>query len=209
MERKRITCPEIAHLVEVDVERTPFGVVIAGCSRFEPRCAVACAGECARRMDRHEREHEDDRNDRVLVLYTNAPFMRPVIETLAQDFGRDGMTVELGDVGSGHPPPPADYDAVVVCSPVRFNGHPRPIVDYVGQHRHALSTMPAFLFALSRNGKPRVGRLQRDTGWRPTQSFGVVRPSRMLRWFAESNARLASRIHGVALEIAEEIPGRT
>jgi len=34
-----ITCPETAHLEMIDYEDTPFGMVIAGCSRFRPACA--------------------------------------------------------------------------------------------------------------------------------------------------------------------------
>jgi hypothetical protein len=52
MERKRITCPETSHLELIDYERTPLGSLIAGCSRFLPRCAVACSRECAACMDR-------------------------------------------------------------------------------------------------------------------------------------------------------------
>jgi hypothetical protein len=60
MERKLITCPETAHLEEIDYERTSLGLVIVGCSRFQPRCAVECECECARRMDRRDRAPDDD-----------------------------------------------------------------------------------------------------------------------------------------------------
>jgi hypothetical protein len=59
MERKLVTCPETAHLEEVDYEPTPLGLLITGCSRFQPRCAVQCARECARRIDRRERAPDD------------------------------------------------------------------------------------------------------------------------------------------------------
>ena len=60
MERKLITCPETAHLEEIDYERTPLGLVIVGCSRFQPRCALECGCECARRMDRRDRARDDE-----------------------------------------------------------------------------------------------------------------------------------------------------
>jgi hypothetical protein len=64
MERKRITCPETAHLELIDYERTPLGVVISGCSRFLPRCAVGCSRLCAAMMDRRAcRTDPDDRED--------------------------------------------------------------------------------------------------------------------------------------------------
>ena len=49
-----ITCPETAHLEMIDYEDTPFGMVIAGCSRFRPACAVECPRTCAARLDRRE-----------------------------------------------------------------------------------------------------------------------------------------------------------
>ncbi len=55
MERKLITCPESAHLEEIEMERTPDGIVIISCSRFSPACAVECAVECAVRMNRRDR----------------------------------------------------------------------------------------------------------------------------------------------------------
>jgi hypothetical protein len=61
MERKRITCPETAHLEEVDIEQTPLGVLIEGCSRFQPRCNVQCARCCAALMD--VRDKRDDSLD--------------------------------------------------------------------------------------------------------------------------------------------------
>lgn len=64
MERKRITCPETFHLELIDYERTPLGVVIDGCSRFLPRCAVGCSRLCAAMMDRREyRTDPESRED--------------------------------------------------------------------------------------------------------------------------------------------------
>ncbi|HSK04248.1 MAG TPA: hypothetical protein VK932_23505 [Kofleriaceae bacterium] len=64
MERKRITCPETSHLELIDYERTPLGVVIDGCSRFLPRCAVGCSRLCATMMDRREyRTYPEERED--------------------------------------------------------------------------------------------------------------------------------------------------
>jgi hypothetical protein len=61
MERRRITCPETARFELIDYERTPLGAVIAGCSRFLPRCALTCTRECAAQMD--HRCRRDDRPD--------------------------------------------------------------------------------------------------------------------------------------------------
>jgi hypothetical protein len=58
MERKRITCPETSTVELIDYEPTPLGVLIAGCSRFLPRCSVSCSRECAVRMDGRVRRNQ-------------------------------------------------------------------------------------------------------------------------------------------------------
>jgi len=55
MARKYITCPETGHLEEIEVEEDQERIKIASCTRFTPPCEVACAGECARRMERRNR----------------------------------------------------------------------------------------------------------------------------------------------------------
>jgi len=59
MERQQVTCPETTNLELIDYERTPLGVVITGCSRFLPRCALGCSRGCATCMD-----HRGGRSDR-------------------------------------------------------------------------------------------------------------------------------------------------
>lgn len=49
-----LTCPETAHLEMIEYEQTPYGVVIAACSRFRPACAVDCPRTCAARLDRRD-----------------------------------------------------------------------------------------------------------------------------------------------------------
>lgn len=52
MQRMLVTCPESAHLEVLEYVDDPLGMLIAGCSAFQPECAVRCARECARRLDR-------------------------------------------------------------------------------------------------------------------------------------------------------------
>lgn len=59
MERKLVTCPETAHLEEIEYETSPCGMLIASCTRFRPRGDVECARECAARMDRRSRPDAD------------------------------------------------------------------------------------------------------------------------------------------------------
>lgn len=55
MERKLVTCPESAHLEEIEYESSPCGMLIASCTRFQPRSEVSCTRECAARFDRRQR----------------------------------------------------------------------------------------------------------------------------------------------------------
>jgi hypothetical protein len=55
MPRKRVTCPETAHLETIELEHHPLGTLIAACSRFAPSCVPACSRSCAGLMDRRER----------------------------------------------------------------------------------------------------------------------------------------------------------
>ena len=49
-----ITCPETAHLEEIEYEDTTLGMLVSSCSRYRP-CAVECARTCAARLDRRAR----------------------------------------------------------------------------------------------------------------------------------------------------------
>jgi hypothetical protein len=60
MERKLVTCPETAHLEEIEYEATPCGMLIHACSRFEPRSELQCARVCAARLDRRRSRGADE-----------------------------------------------------------------------------------------------------------------------------------------------------
>lgn len=199
MERKRITCPETAHLEEVDLERTPLGIVIGGCSRFEPRCALRCTRECARRMDRRDSREGDDR-DRVLVVYAGAKQTLPVSTALAAELAREGITVEQADVDLGAPPP-ADYDAVVIGTPVRFGRIPRSLRAYLSEHRAGLAELPTFLYVVHRTDEVDP-ELVRETGWRPTYAIGVARPP----WWGRGSSHRMARARQLARLVVDEIP---
>lgn len=200
MDRKRVTCPETAHLEEIELEHTPQGIVIAGCSRFEPRCAVACTRECARRMDR--RDHGDLDEDRVLVIDEDASDTGAISGALARELQHDGMRVEQANVELGAPPP-QDYDAVVIGTRVRFGRLPRALVEYVSIHGAALSQMPAFLYVV---GRLDIERFVRMTGWRPTRILDIRRRRWLASWFADPTQRVASRVHELAQLVADHTP---
>lgn len=218
MERRRIDCPETQSREVIDFERTPCGVVITGCSRFEPRCAVSCSGACAKLLDERDRRDVDDVEPRVLVIYAGGESRtRAIAEGLAVHLSCDRLTVELADADSGSAPPPADYDAVVVGSWVRDGRHPRSVIEYVAHYREMLSAMPAYLFSVGNDDD--VGRMKRATGWFPSAS-AVFEPRkkagffrRLAAWYTPSETSAAdtrfgysSRVRDFALKIAEEIP---
>lgn len=69
-----VTCPESAHLEEIEFEDHPDGMEIIACTRFSPRTAVTCGRLCASRLERRRRsteelifEVEDDRPTSALV----------------------------------------------------------------------------------------------------------------------------------------------
>lgn len=62
MERKLVTCPDSAHLEEIEIEQTPYGIVITACSRFA-NGDVRCGRECASRLDRRARTGQHPRED--------------------------------------------------------------------------------------------------------------------------------------------------
>jgi hypothetical protein len=203
--RKRITCPETAHLEEVDLDETPHGLLVTGCSRFSPSCAVRCGGECARRLDQRDRELRE-REERVLVVYARSSYTRPVADALAHELARDQLVVELADADAGAPPPPDDYDLVVLGSPLRFGRLARPIVDYVEQHRGALVRIPSLFFAVGASGRIHSSQLRRAAGWLPARSIAIARPAWYVRWFGDPVAQRAAGIHALALAIADELP---
>lgn len=66
--RQKITCPETAHLEEIEYYEDPITGKILGvtkCSRFHPEDSVDCDGLCAKRLnDRFLAEIDRDTNAR-------------------------------------------------------------------------------------------------------------------------------------------------
>ena len=202
MERKQVTCPETAHREEVGFERTPSGIVIASCTRFPGE--LACTRGCAHEMDRRDRVAIDDRSERVLVVYaSDRSGAKPIAEALARRLARDGFIVELADAHEAVLPPPDDYDAVVIGSPVHFGEHARSVLSYIETNRGALATMPAFFFTVGRwdavPASVHIDHMIGTTGWRP------------MAWAALAGTRATAvggraDIDAFALRIADCVP---
>ncbi len=216
MERQRITCPETAKREEIEIDRTPCGIVITGCSRFEPCSAVECTRACAVRLDRRDRRGVDDIAPRVLVVYTSRYEQTKAIAlALADHLSRDDLTAELADADAGTVPPSADYEAVVIGSSTRFGRHPHSVIEYIVRFRDALAAMPSFFFSVGNDDD--LGRMSRATGWRPTGSavFKTFAPDhrRFLHRFGghvpsamETAVAYSLRVRDFALTIGEEVP---
>ena len=203
MERKLITCPGSAHLEEIEIERTPFGIVIASCSRFNPPCEVTCARDCAARMDRRDRLHAPDTRERVLVVYADDA-ARSLAGQLAPMLIQDDFVVELADASTHALPPPQDYEAVVVVAPVHHRRLASSTAEYVTDYHEALMEMPSFFVPISTRSDDDLSAGESlgtivSTGWVPTYSEAVA-------LHAPASAHLAARIRAIASRISEEIP---
>lgn len=54
-----VTCPETAHLENIEYLDSPLGMLITSCTRFSPACAVTCERLCAARLDHKRRAQEE------------------------------------------------------------------------------------------------------------------------------------------------------
>jgi menaquinone-dependent protoporphyrinogen IX oxidase len=200
MERKRITCPETGHLEQIDLERTPLGLLIAGCSRFRRPCTLGCSRECAKRMDRRDHRDVDDQ-DRVLIVVAGAHALTAQIaDVLTDDLKLDGLVVERATLDDGVPPPLSDYDAVVLGAPVQLRRGASRLADYVREQATELATIPAFLFVVGNDGwlgpSGYIARMIHQTGWHPTAVAA----------FADDAAGSRPALLDFAHCVADEIP---
>lgn len=198
-EHKRITCPETGRLEEVELDRTPVGRIITGCSRHGGG-ALACPGECARRMDRRDRSDLDDRERVLVVLARLDDRAARVASSLADRLGEDQLCVEIAELGARSMPPLEDYDAVVIGAQVRFGRHARALIEYIRGHREALAQIPAFFYSVGGHGvfdrDGYVQRMTRRTGLHPTRAAT----------FGDASAVQQPDIRAFARQIADEIP---
>jgi menaquinone-dependent protoporphyrinogen IX oxidase len=121
-----------------------------------------------------------------LVIYASGQEHAGIIaNAIAVRIRSHGLRAEIGDASCGVMPPPQDYDAVVLGSPVGFGPKTRLIASYIRDHRDALAEVPAALFTISASGTPRDGDLSeflaellRSTRWQPdfTAAFAAGEP---------------------------------
>ncbi|HTR50385.1 MAG TPA: hypothetical protein VMJ10_06725 [Kofleriaceae bacterium] len=63
-----VTCPEVAHLEQIEYDDHPLGMLIHSCSQFEPACAMRCQRTCAARLDRKNRQRVDEDSDTAVEI---------------------------------------------------------------------------------------------------------------------------------------------
>lgn len=53
-----VTCPESAHLEEIELVFDPLRILVVRCSAFGADCPMACARTCAARLERKRRDRD-------------------------------------------------------------------------------------------------------------------------------------------------------
>ena len=167
MERKAITCPLTGHLEHITLDRTSLGLVVDRCTQFSPTDEVCCSRECARRLDHRDQLVDDQRADRVLVLYAGGARARDPAGALADALRDDALVVEVADADCRGLPPPEDYDAVAIVAPLRSWGYPLATTQYLRAHTESLRAIPTWLVSLSSSGDASATRLWREVVPRP------------------------------------------
>jgi menaquinone-dependent protoporphyrinogen oxidase len=94
---------------------------------------------------------------RVLVAYScYFGRTRELVGELAQRLRARGHDVDVANAREGRLPPPQDYDAVVLGSPVHHGHHARVILDYAREYHDALEAMPTEFFSVTLATTPLV-----------------------------------------------------
>ena len=199
-ETRLTTCPQTGARVEVELERSPVGLVITGCTRFHPHSGIDCTRACVKSMDCVDRSEIDSR-ERVLLVLANLRDDAAAIATkLVGELAVDDLAVEVVDLQGRRPPPLADYHAVIIGARIRFGRPPRSIVNYVRDQRELLATMLSSFYSVGGHDVfDREGyrlQLTQRTGWRPSMTAA----------FANADIIQRSAIREFAHQIADEIP---
>lgn len=201
VEHNRITCPVTGRREDVELDRTPLGLVVTSCTGCRDD-ALACSRECARRMDRRDRADIDDRERVIVILASLRDNAAQVASVLAERLAEDCLDVEIAELGVRTAPPLEDYDAVVVGAEVRLGRHARAVIEYIREHREALAAIPAFFYSVGGRGvfdrDGYIQRMARRTGWHPPVAAS----------FADASPVQRPGIRAFARQIADEIPAR-
>jgi menaquinone-dependent protoporphyrinogen IX oxidase len=196
-ERKSVTCPESGHLEEVELDRTPLGLVVVGCSRFGG--GIECARECAHRLDKRALAQCETRERVLIVVNKLGDDAARIASQLSEDLVGDDLVVEIAEAGRGAPPP-ADYDAVVIGAQVNHGQLSRELLDYVREYHDELDAMPAFFYSVGAYDVLRrdvyTRKMSHRTAWSPADSTS----------FADAGETRRGDVREFARTIADAVP---
>ncbi len=145
---------------------------------------------------------EDLPRDRILVAHAGTDAQTAaIVRALVLELEHRAGTSEVPAFEAGSAPPPHDFRAVAIVSPVRFGRFARSAIEYVVEHAAALARIPGFVigFSRERRGVRRAfEHLMRSSRWQPTLSVSLERAG----WFGDPRSVPALQIHELARSIA-------
>jgi menaquinone-dependent protoporphyrinogen oxidase len=144
---------------------------------------------------------------RILVLYaSHFGQTHAIAERLARHLRKYGHEVDLADARH-RPPPPQDYDLVVIGSRVEMGRHAPEVRRYITLNREALAAMPTGFFSVSMAASSPhatadpsgyMAALFDDTGWHPSWAVALAGalPYRQYGWLLRFIMKRISRSAG-------------
>jgi hypothetical protein len=71
-----VTCPESAHLEQIEYEVDVLGMLLVGCTAFGDGCSIDCPRTCAKHLDRRRFAKQQATVGRVLLARSCLRFER-------------------------------------------------------------------------------------------------------------------------------------
>jgi menaquinone-dependent protoporphyrinogen oxidase len=120
-------------------------------------------------------------NARVLVAYASTHgHTAKIADRIAKVLREHDVSVHLREIGTpGAHLEPAEFDGVIVGASVHLHHHQQAVVDWIAEHRMALSECPSAFFSVSLTAaddtdearastRDMIDHVVGETGWTPT-----------------------------------------
>lgn len=122
--------------------------------------------------------HPRKRCRTLIVAADGNGFATTIAHAIGSRLRSLGHDVHFGDVLVGKPPPPLDYDAVIIGTEHGDHRHRRVLGDYIARYRELLERLPTGLFVVNRRRSHRDPRqpieaFETSVGWRPKYAAGI------------------------------------
>ncbi|MGH2943002.1 MAG: flavodoxin domain-containing protein [Solirubrobacteraceae bacterium] len=140
----------------------------------------------------------------LLVYFSTHGRTASVAERLAQTLVKEGLEVDLSDAAHAGDVDPIRHDVVVVGASLHREPDRREIVEWIANHRPALTDRPTALFSVRLTGagdggvaeplgtaRGAIDELVAETGWTPARSAAIADRFALER-FADEIAILAA-----------------